>query len=224
MIAFPVYYRHAMRAFLVLSAMIGIAHAEPPSPWIDAGDATPVTPPAGPIVQPESDQRQWRVVAATMLGIRGNQGGLLDGYRISGLVGVIRSPFSLAFALEHQLGNDNLMPGTTSDPARFRESVASARLGWAVPIGTEFWVQLAGGMARVNTRVTRMATGSEGYKPSLGIDAVATFVWRSGYIASTLIFGATAVPSDHEVVVDTKRYPMRARVEPWFGLGVALLF
>ena len=108
--------------------------------------------------------------------------------------------------------------------ATFEETVASARVGWAIPIGPDFWVQVAGGVARVNTHVTRISTMNAAERPSFGLDATATIVWRSGLIASTLVFGVTAVPSKRELVVDNITFEIPARVEPWFGLGVALMF
>ena len=160
-----------------------------------------------------------------MLGMRGNQGAAVDaGYRIVGMVGVIMSPVSLAFALDHQIGVDNRIVGPGGEMARFEEWVASARVGWSLPIGTDFWVQVAGGAARVNTRFTREVTMTTNERSSFGLDATATIVWRSGLIASTLAFGMTMIPVERRIVVDTTAFVVPARVEPWFGLGVALMF
>lgn len=203
--------------------MAGTAHAHPTdSPWLDEkGTASLDKPP------PSADDpgpRQWRFLAAAMLGMRGDQGGLLDsGYRIVGQMGLIMRPVSVALSIDHQLGDDNRLPGRASDPARFSEWVASARVGRAFPIGTDFWIQIAAGVARVNTRITRIATMNDAQRSSFGMDGVATFVWRSGLIASTLVFGVTAIPSDHEIIVDETTYVVPARIEPWFGLGVALM-
>jgi hypothetical protein len=200
-----------LTGLFVCAALAAPAHAEP-------------LPPPEAIVPPAQTGRPWRVITAGMLGIRGNQGGLIDsGYRFVGLVGVIMSPVSFSLALDHQLGDDNRIRNA-SDPARFSEWVGSARVGWALPIGRDFWVQASGGVARVNTRITRLATMNEAGRASFGVDAVATIVWRSGLIASTLVFGVTGVPSDHDVVVDHSTYVVPRRIEPWFGLGVALMF
>lgn len=177
------------------------------------------------VVPPAKSGRPWRVFAATMLGIRGDQGGLVaSGYRIGGLVGVLMSPVSLTLSLDHQIGDDNRVSGHAADPVRFAESIASARVGWALPIGPDFWVQVSGGAARVNTRLTRIASMHATQRASFGFEAAATIVWRSGMIASTLVFGATAVPSNREIVVDNETFVMPARIEPWFGLGAAIVF
>jgi hypothetical protein len=214
---------------LVSITTLVASDARADSPWLDE-EPSPSAPALRPakspdaVVPPASDGRPWRVIATAMLGMRGNQGGLIDsGYRIVGLVGVIMSPVSFALALDHQLGVDNRISSAGED-ARFEEWVASARVGWAIPIGTDFWVQIAGGAARVNTRVTRMATTNTAQRASFGLDATATIVWRSGLIASTLVFGATAIPSDRDLVVDNMTFELPARVEPWFGLGVAMMF
>lgn len=211
---------------LIVAITVAPAHADAPpassSPWLDE-HPVPALAPSAP--HEERDTRSWRFLAATMLGIRGDQGGQLDaGYRFVGILGLITPPLSFSLALDKQVGDDNHIPGMAGDPATFSEWVGSARVGYSLPIGPDFWLQVAGGVARVNTRVTRMATGHEGEIASFGMDAVATVVWRSGLIASTLVFGATVVPSDRDIVVDDVTYVAPARVEPWFGLGVALMF
>jgi hypothetical protein len=159
-----------------------------------------------------------------MLGIRGYQGGVIDsGYRIGALAGVILPQVSVSLAIDRQLGDDNLLE-SPGDPARFSEWIASVRVGRAFPLGPDFWLQGALGLARVSTRVTRVETMREAVRANLGMDAVATIVWRSGLIASTLVFGLTAVVEEEQIVIDGSTYILPQRVEPWFGLGVALMF
>lgn len=158
-----------------------------------------------------------------MLGMRGDQGGLIaSGYRISALAGLMLPQLSISFAIDRQLGDDNRIPEAV-DPARFSEWIASARLGRAFPIGPDFWVQGAIGVARVNTRVTRLESMRDDARVNFGVDAVATIVWRSGYVASTLVFGLTAIPSEEQIVIDGRTYVVPERIEPWFGLGIAAI-
>jgi hypothetical protein len=211
---------------LVVAALAGTANAEEasssPSPWIDLAPSEPS--PSQTAEMPANDRRRVRFLAAAMLGMRGDQGGVISsGYRFVAIAGVILPQFSFSLAIDHGLGDDNRIPGA-SEPARFSEWIASARLGRAFRIGPDFWIQGALGLARVNTRVTRLDSMRATERANLGADAVATIVWRSGYIASTLVFGLTAIPNEEQVVIDGATYILPARVEPWFGLGVALLF
>ena len=61
------------------------------TPWLDEHPSPVLAPPAPDA--PPPDARSWRFLAATMLGIRGDQGGLLDsGSRFVGILGVITPP------------------------------------------------------------------------------------------------------------------------------------
>ncbi len=177
------------------------------------------------MAEPASPEpRRWRVLAAAMLGMRADQGGLISsGYRFVAIGGIIHPQFSLSFAIDHQLGDDNRIPGASA-PARFSEWIASARLGRAFRFGPDFWLQGALGLARVNSRVTRIDSMRSTERGNLAMDAVATIVWRSGLIASTLVFGVTAIPAEEQIVIDGATYIVPERVEPWFGLGIALMF
>jgi hypothetical protein len=199
-------------AMIAVSIAVAPAHADPTTPEATSPSPAPTA-------------RKWRILAAGMLGMRGNQGGLIDsGYRIGVLAGVIWGPVDIFLASDHQIGDDNRIPGTTADPAVFTEWTASLRVGRRFSIGTNLWVQTSGGLARISTRVTRLATMNDSRAATLAFDAMAAVVWSSGLIASTLIFGATIVPTDQQLVVDGVTFVAPQRVEPWFGLGVAMIF
>jgi len=121
----------------LIVVVAGPAHAE--SPWIDETAAAPTPSPStaspptavAPTEVAKPNQR-WPIMFAAMLGMRGDQGGLIDsGYRFQALVGVMTGPIDVFLAIDRQLGDDNRIPNTADDPARFSEWVGSARLGRA---------------------------------------------------------------------------------------------
>lgn len=212
--------RVMLRAVVVVLALAVATSARAQSPWLDEGAALP----APSSETTDGDPPPTRLLLAAMLGNRGDQGGLVpSGYRIVAIAGGVVGPVNLTLAIDQQLGADNRIEGTENDPATFSEWVASARVGWRFGIGPDFWIATGVGLARVDTSVRRLATMRHASLATLGFDAVVTVVWRSGRIASTVVLGATGIPSERQHVVDGVTYIAPQRIEPWIGLGVALL-
>jgi hypothetical protein len=169
--------------------------------------------------------RRWNALADTMIGVRGYQGGLMDiGYRLALVVGVLTPSVDILVSLDRQLGGDNRVVNAAGDEARWYEWVAAARAGRRFQVAPGLWVLGAGGPALVHAALTSPDGTLRVGRSNLGLEVSAAAVWRSGPVVASVVVGATAVAWSQELDVDGARFSVPARVEPWAGLGVGLVY
>ncbi|MBE7453703.1 MAG: hypothetical protein HS111_34025 [Kofleriaceae bacterium] len=159
-----------------------------------------------------------------MIGLRGNQGGVVGyGFRLVVVAGVLTPTLDAYLTLDRQLGDDNTIRDGDGDPAAWYEWVASARVGRRLVLASDLWLVGAGGVALVNTLVASPDRTVKDRRNGIGVDVAAGLVWRSGPFAASVAAGLTAIPYPQTLAAGDARFTLPARVEPWFGLGVGLM-
>jgi glucose dehydrogenase len=171
----------------------------------------------------ETPPRRWRVIADSSLLARGNQGGLVEvGYRLGLIAGVLMPAVDVYVSLDRQMGGRRRVVDEAGGDAGWRDWVGSVRVGRRVQVVKGLWLVAAGGPAIVHASVTHEM--QRGDQSSFAIDGTGGVVWGSGTVVASLLVGATVIPFDDEVAVDGMSFTLPARLEPWGGLGVGLLF
>jgi hypothetical protein len=178
--------------------------------------------PAPAHAQPSDDE--IRGLVAVSFGMRGNQGGVLEGgFRLMMVAALLTPVVDVGLSLDRQIGFDNRAVDDEGDVARWSEWVAALRVGRRFPLTKGFRAQTMAGLAMLHTRVT----GPVGVPAplvdnalNLGADVAAGLAWYSESLVVNLSFGVTLVPSSQELVVDVARYDLPARAELWTGLGI----
>ena len=172
--------------------------------------------------QPADDE--VRGLVSVSFGMRGNQGGVLEGgFRLMMVAALLTPVVDVGFALDRQIGADNRVKDDEGDAARWSEWVVALRAGRRFPLTKGFRAQTMAGLALLHTRVTGPVDAPAPLEDSalnLGADAAVGLAWYSASLVVTVSFGATVVPSSQELVVDVARYDLPARAELWTGLGI----
>ncbi len=163
------------------------------------------------------------MIADGSLLARGNQGGLVEvGYRLGLVAGVLTPSLDVYVSLDRQMGGRRRVVDGAGGDAGWRDWVGSVRLGRRVQVVRGLWFVAAGGPSLVHASVTHGM--QRGDQSTFAFDGFGAVVWGSGPVVASLLAGATLVPFDDEVAVDGMTFALPARIEPWGGLGVGMLF
>lgn len=172
----------------------------------------------------QPDPEEVRALVATSFGMRGNQGGVLEGgFRLMIVAAVLTPVLDLGLGLDRQIGADNRVVDAEGDVARWSEWVATLRGGRRFPLTKGFRFQTLAGVALVHSRVTGPVddpTPMEANAYSLGADGALGVAWHSASLVVTLWFGATVVPFEQRLEVGAAGYDLPVRAELWTSLGI----
>ena len=107
--------------------------------------------------QPPADE--IRGLVAVSFGMRGNQGGVLEGgFRLMMVAALLTPVVDVGLSLDRQIGFDNRAVDDEGDVARWSEWVAALRVGRRFPLTKGFRAQTMAGLAMLHTRVTGPAS------------------------------------------------------------------